>query len=408
MSKKIIGLVTLSLITSTLLHATNGDNLIGLGAKSRAMGGTGIATYNGAESALSNPSLITSIKGSEVSFGGTLFLPDVSTQLGQAPEYTSDAKVNTIPEVSIAHQLSDSWYVGIGIWGTAGMGVDYSKAPVGHNFNMVTNLQLLQFGVPIAYKYGGLSVGVTVILQYGNLDINYHMPTPPDDNNPQGGLLNVGAGIAQDYGVGYTTGISYDFSELGINGLLIGATRKAELEMNFDGQFKTATTPFKFPGFPDLYSGNPLVQPEEYGAGLSYTYAGNTLAFDYKQIKWSTAGGYQEFGWEDQNVYAVGYQFKTESFAFRLGYNYGSSAVVEGTDPRLNLFNLLGFPATEETHYTAGGSYNLTDKISVDLAFVYAPEVSKTFDISALNMGINDINTKHAENSYSFQLNYLF
>jgi len=35
--------ITISLITSSLLYATNGDNLISVGAKSRGMGGSGIA-----------------------------------------------------------------------------------------------------------------------------------------------------------------------------------------------------------------------------------------------------------------------------------------------------------------------------------------------------------------------------
>jgi len=65
-------LVTLSLIAATTLHATNGDNLIGIGAKSRGMGGTGIAVSHGAESALANPALITSVEGTEISFGGNI------------------------------------------------------------------------------------------------------------------------------------------------------------------------------------------------------------------------------------------------------------------------------------------------------------------------------------------------
>ncbi len=36
-------LITLSLITSTMIHATNGDNLIAVGTKARGMGGIGIA-----------------------------------------------------------------------------------------------------------------------------------------------------------------------------------------------------------------------------------------------------------------------------------------------------------------------------------------------------------------------------
>ena len=71
--------IALSLLTSTLLHATNGDHLISVGAKARGMGGTGIALSHGAESSLSNPALITSVEGTEISFGGTLFMPDIHT-----------------------------------------------------------------------------------------------------------------------------------------------------------------------------------------------------------------------------------------------------------------------------------------------------------------------------------------
>ena len=97
------------------------------------------------------------------------------------------------PSVSIAHKINDNWYIGIGMFGTAGMGTDYSKAgkpgtmrapgtgsgsqPAGSvnygNFNMVTNLQLMQFAVPVAYKNSGFSIALTPILQYGNLGYEF-------------------------------------------------------------------------------------------------------------------------------------------------------------------------------------------------------------------------------------------
>jgi len=406
MERKTLGkIILLSLITATTIHATNGDNLIGIGAKSRGMGGTSIGVYHGAESGLNNPSLITHTDGTEISFGGTLFLPDISSGFVGGGTYTSDADVNTIPEVSIAHQINEHWYTGIGIWGTAGMGVDFSKAPNLGNVNMVTNLQLIQFGSPIAYKYGGLSVGVTPIVQYGNLDINYHLPTNPTDPTQ---FSNIGGGITQDFGVGYNLGISYDFENDGIKGLLIGATYKSKLEMNFDGTFKTATTPFQMPGFPDLYDGDALEQPAEFGVGFSYKIAQHTIAFDYKNIKWSDAKGYKSFGWEDQDVYAVGYEFAQDNWAVRVGYNHASSAVVELQDPRLNFFNLLGFPATAETHYTIGGTYGLSDKFSIDLAYVYEPASTKTFSIAGLPFPAQEFTVDHQEQSYSFQFNYKF
>ncbi|UPT76772.1 outer membrane protein transport protein [Sulfurovum sp. XGS-02] len=397
-------LITLSLITSTMIHATNGDNLISVGAKARGMGGVGIAMAHGAESGLSNGALITSVESSEIGFGGTLFMPDIETQINGFgdPAYTSDADMNVIPEVSLAHKIDENWYIGVGMWGTGGMGTDYSKASGGafNNFNMVTNLQLMQFAVPIAYKTGGLSLSVTPVLQYGNLDINYIIGPNPL-NIPAG---SVGAGLAQDFGFGYNVGLAYDLSSNGISGLTFGAMYKSAIEMDYDGQLTTASAPFGL----TLPNGDTLEQPEEYGVGLAYAMGQHTIAFDYKKIKWSDAKGYSDYGWEDSNVYAVGYQYTENEWTIRLGYNHASSAVVEVADPRLNFFNLLGFPATAEDHYTVGASYEFTHAFSLDLAYVYQDNNNETFDVSTLFGPGATVSTDHAEDSVSFQLAYKF
>jgi len=416
--------IALSLVASTMLHATNGDTLIAVGAKSRAMGGTGIAVSHGAESTVSNPAMITTVKGTEISFGGTIFMPTVKSRLNTVPgmppqpNIESDADMNMIPEVSLAHKINDNWYIGIGMWGTAGMGTDYRKAPYAPftqgqygNLNMVTNLQLMQFAVPVAYKEDGLSIAFAPILQYGNLDINYKMP-----NAITGSSDTIGAGLAQDFGLGWSTGISYDMK----NGLILGAVYKSSIEMNYDGQLSTATSPFVGMGIFPAPMSDTLEQPAEYGAGFSYTSGQHTIAFDYKKIKWSSAKGYKDFGWEDQNVYAFGYQYAQDNWALRFGYNHGSSAVVEqketgnGVGSALNFFNLLGFPATAENHYTIGGTYEFSSQFSLDLAYVYSPSNKETFTTAAFapfpprGFGVDSITTDHKESSLSFQLTYKF
>ena len=215
--------ITLSLLTSTLLHATNGDALIAVGAKARAMGGAGIAVSHCAESTLHNPALITCTENTSISFGGTIFMPDISATMGRAATHESAADMNVIPEVSISHRLNENWYLGIGMWGTAGMGTDYRNArqtPMDSgNMHMVTNLQLMQFGVSVAYKTGGFAVAVTPILQYGALDINY---IGFDKSN-------VGDGVAQDLNFGVNLGVVYDFTDNGIDGLTLGAVYKSEI-----------------------------------------------------------------------------------------------------------------------------------------------------------------------------------
>lgn len=405
--------IALSLITSTMIHATNGDNLIAAGTKARGMGGVGIAVAHGAESGLSNAAMLTSIEGTEIEFGGTVFMPDIKTTIGGFADgaLSSDADLSMIPEVSIAHKIDDNWYIGIGMWGTAGMGTDFQDNPqdlmsgLTGNMRMVTNLQLMQFGVPVAYKTGGLSLSVTPIVQYGNLDINYVMPA---GMNGLPADMSVGSGIAQDFGFGYNLGFAYDFAANGVDGLTLGAIYKSAIEMDYDGQLTTAVGPFTG-GMPLtlLPDGDTLEQPSEYGVGIAYEMQGHTFAFDYRKVKWSDAKGYEAFGWDDSDIYAFGYAYTENEWTVRLGYNYASSAVVEGMDPRLNFFNLLGFPATQEKHYTVGASYEFTKQFAVDLAYVYAPENTETFDVTGLGFP-STISNDHSETGISFQLAYKF
>lgn len=414
---------------TTSAFATNGDHLIGLGAKSRGMAGVSIGMSHGAESGIINPALISTVENIEVSFGGTLFMPNVDYNANMgAGEQSSAADLSMIPEVSIAFKVNDNFHWGIGMWGTAGMGVDYRNVGDANSggkgtMQMVTNLQLMQFGVPLTYTVSGFSIGVTPILQYGALDINYKMP------DFAGGHSTVGAGVAQDLKFGYTVGASYDFDAVGVNGLTLGAVYKAAIEMEYDGQLSSATQPFvDFGIFPGAM-GDKLEQPAEIGVGISYQFGGNTLAFDYKQIKWSDAKGYKDFKWDDQSVIAVGYEYATSKYAVRLGYNYAEQPIQEQFDgagmvnpldpatypyaggAALNMFNLLGFPATVEQHFAVGGTYVVSENMSADLAFTYAPETTTEFGtagLAAFGMAGDTATVTHSQTAASFQLNFTF
>jgi len=415
--KKTIKLAVVAALAlgATSAFATNGSNLFGLGAKARGMGGVGIGMSHGAESGLQNGALITSVKGTEISFGGTIFMPDVSNENtladGSGNQFSgsqdSTANLSVIPEVSIAGKINDNFYMGVGMWGTAGMGVDYRDANSvmagGTQMQMVTNLQLMQFGVPLAYKTNGLSLSITPVLQYGSLDINYQNP-----NN----LSTAGAGVAQDLKFGYNLGASYE-----ISGVTIGAVYKSQIDMEYEGVLSNTVKNFSTTG---VYANDKLSTPAEMGVGVSYTFSGNTIAIDYKKIKWSDAKGYEDFEWEDQDVIAIGYEYATTNWAARIGYNYSKSPISEQSftgansanlmSGTVNTFNLLGFPAIVESHISVGGTYNITKQTSVDLAYAYAPEVTNTYTNFVSDFGgpASDITTKHSQSSVSAQVNFNF
>jgi len=402
-----LALSAMMVLGATSVYATNGATLSGMGAEARGMAGTGIGIAHGAESALTNPALITSVKETEISFGGTLFMPDVSntnstTNMGgSSSSATSTADMSMIPEVSLASRINDRFSIGVGMWGTGGMGVDYrdAQASTDQQYQMVTNLQLMQFGVPLAYTINSFTVAITPILQYGSLDINYNSAA-------LGGGQN-GSGVAQDMQFGYNIGLAYR-----INNITLGAIYKSQIDMDYKDQLPNAMAGFGVP-----YTNTKLSTPAEMGIGLSYMISAHTIAIDYKQIKWSDAEGYKDFMWDDQDVVSIGYEYKTKEWSARLGYNYASSPITEqklGSMGRLasgadmagliNTFNLLGFPGIVESHYAVGGTYNITEQTSVDMAFTYAPEVTQTYK----NFAGNDITTKHSQTGVSAQVNFNF
>lgn len=414
---------------ATSAFATNGSSLIGIGTKARGMGGVGIATGFGAESGINNPALITTIKGdNEVSFGGTVFMPSIKVQAnttaiagpaGAGAEQTSDSDFFVIPSVSLASKINDNWYWGIGMWGTGGLGVDYRDDTLNSTFSMVTALQTMQFGVPIAYTNSGFSIGVTPIVQYSSLDIQYTQPAafraPGDDGK-------IGTGVAQDIALGLNLGVAYE-----TNGFTIGAMYKSEIKFDTKDVMNTALDGFNVGPSTGGTTINEMATPAEMGVGVSYTMNEHTIALDYKNINWEDAEGYKDFGWKDQDVIAIGYEYATSKWAVRAGYQYAESAVQDNSGKNLaidnshvgnmnwfgfpgsdysltNTFNLLGFPGTQETHITLGGTYAFNETLSMDIAAVYGLENKETFT----GFTGEEITSKHSETSYSVQLNYAF
>ncbi|MFA5233513.1 MAG: outer membrane protein transport protein [Sulfurimonas sp.] len=410
---------------ATSAFATNGSSLIGIGAKARGMGGAQIGVGHGAESGIANPALITTIKGNnEVSFGGTVFMPSIEVQANTtaigdpaASEQESDSDFFVIPTVSLASKINDNFYWGIGMWGTGGLGVDYRDVTQS-TFSMVTALQTMQFGIPLAYTNSGFSVGITPIVQYSSLDIQYTQPTAF-------GADNIGTGVAQDVAVGVNFGLAYE-----TDGLTLGAVYKSEIKFDTKDVMNAALDGFGVGPSNPMGMGttiDEMATPAEYGVGVSYTNAGHTLALDYKNINWEDAEGYKDFGWEDQDVIAIGYEYATDGWALRAGYQYAESAVQDnsgkdlaidnahvanmnwfgfpGSDYSLtNTFNLLGFPGTQESHITLGGTYAFNETLSIDLAAVYGLENKETFT----GFTGQDITSTHSEQSYTVQLNYAF
>ena len=397
-----LALVAAMALGTTSAFATNGTNLIGYGAKSRAMGGTAISNFNGAESAFANPALITqSEKTTEVTIGATLLMPDVTFEadanantnlMGGMPmsatEDSSTAGYGMIPSVAVINKVDDSFAWGLALYGVGGMGVDYRTTTPDSAITYMganDNLMLMRMSVPLAYTVAGFSVGIAPVIEYG--------------------ALSMDTGVTTDIAIGFEIGAAYT-----IAGVSLGLDYKSAVTHDFENTFNSDMT--------GTAVQSELDTPAVIGLGVSYEIAGSTSSFDYKNIAYGSAKGFEDFLWEDQNVFALGYEYAAEAWAVRAGFNYGASPLAtdiaaDGSNMDPIVGSLAMFPAVCESHYTVGGSYNFTEIISADLAFMYAtgsataetPDMTGAFPGAA---GAGEITATNDQTALSFALNYAY
>ena len=367
----IIAIFTIIAMSAGLSLATNGDNLIGVGPTSRAMGGVGVAAPQDSISAIfANPAAMcfgAYCPGSEATFAGTYFDPTVDgkadyTAFGPGfPEGESDSQMDpfVVPAIGISTPLTSRLRFGIGAYGVSGMGVNYKEEdiPVG---DLYTKLEVMKFAPNLAYLItNDFSVGASVSVSYQNLDL--------------------GSGGAHGYAYGVQLGALYSFNMFNF-GVSYTSAQKVTHEnvFDFDGDGN----------FDDL----DLEAPQTMAFGVSMEPSDLLLVeFDTKWINWSDADGYEDFDWDDQWVFAAGAQYKvTQDFSLRIGYNYsknpvnehngfnpGGSTNVQGTEVNnvnYETFRIIGFPAIIEHHLTLGAGYKFTDKMSVNISYMHGFE----------------------------------
>ena len=387
--KKITQIFT-GLLSATLAAvpalATNGDNLIGVGAISRSMGGVGIANPLDAVSAVfANPAAMCFgpvCDISEFDFSGTAFLPKVSASvdLPGLAKFAAHSENNVYPipaiGISIPLDAAQRWRFGLAAYGVTGLGVDYRgtsldqslktglPAPAPAEVPLVageyTSFQIMKFAPSVAYQITDqLSVGLAVTLDYATLDLRN--------------------GSSPGYSIGAQPGLVYrPTPELSLGLIYISpqpSTFDQVADFNGDGNGD------------DLK----LEAPQQVGLGIGYEFFDHTLLVEgnVKWLNWSSAKGYKDFDWEDQWVFGLGAQYALipGKLYLRAGYNYGKNPVKEhnGWAPTdtttvqgktmptyyYETFRLIGFPAVVENHVTVGMGWEISKTVSLDLGFMY-------------------------------------
>jgi len=435
--KKKIYLICAVFLLSSSSFATNGDNLIGIGSASRAMGGIGTGMPVGPiDSIFRNPAWMPfyNTKNFFLSFGGILFMPRVKTsayatldadeatpggavRLQTAGRVKSRADAFIVPEVGILYKVSERLAVGVGAFGVSGMGVDFrGKDPL--LSQMRTNFQFMRITPTVAYRVNEFfAVGAGLHVAWGSLDVGATLCAFQDadgDGLPSPSRCwNAGGGQSQDIGLGFNLGVALRWKERFFAGLMyqspVSMTYERVFDSDGDGRFEDMK----------------LEQPQEVGFGAGAKVSERLkVGVDLRWIDWSGAEGYGDFDWRDQWVVAVGAEFKaTPSLLLRAGWNWGRSPLRERSSlsyapsvrvPDLKApfspyqvywMNLVGFPAVAEHHLTLGLGWKVNPNFTLDLSYVYA--FPSTVDAEGVG-GASGVSARMYQHSLGVGLNWSF
>jgi long-chain fatty acid transport protein len=192
--------------------ATNGDQMTALSAPTAAMGGATVAAPRDALTVLYNPAGLGHLVGAEEGKGIEEVRMDFGFGLLHPPRKVngaeSDSNYYLMPTGAVAFKVNDQLYLGMGMGGVSGMGVNVADiAPSAGNQAMVTTKQVFRISPGAAYKVNDtLTLGASLNIGYQSLAM-----TNASFSLPQNQQFGFGATLGAVYKINdrLQTGFAY-------------------------------------------------------------------------------------------------------------------------------------------------------------------------------------------------------
>lgn len=367
-------------------QATEGYFQNGLGARSKAMAGAGVANGTDATSAALNPAGIVNADN-EADISLSVFAPFREFTGGSIPGFTPSGTVESnrnyfaIPNMAINWKTLDNPYFDaftLSMVGNGGMNTSY-KSQYGCGGMGVfcggkagVDLQQMLLSAAFAKRFGNVSVGVapTMAVQiFSARGVGAFAGFSEDPAN----MTNRNSDWI--FGGGLRGGVEWAIMpsvRLGVAGATPIWSQKMD---KYKGLFAEQ-------GDFDI--------PANIQAGIAVDInPALTLMLDYRHIWYSGTGSVSNpstnmalfgssngpgFGWSDVDTIKVGLEWKAmPDLTLRAGYSYNTQPV----NSRDVMLNILA-PGVVQHHITGGFSYAWTDNIDLEFAGMYAPRTHVT------------------------------
>lgn len=405
--------ISMAILLPVATYATDGYQLIGVGSYQKSLGGAVTALPGSAMTSVSNPAGAARI-APRADFSMEAFMPkrDVDFRAMGGQKKKSEVELYGVPAIGWSAPTSEGsdLHFGGGMYGTSGMGVDYSQVDMmsGMKWDGYSNISFWQMAPVLAKNVNDkLSVGATLNIDYQSVAFKQRLM--------QGDTVINNFDLSRSsssFGLGFGVGLLYDVNDK----VTLGFNYKSKQNFS-DLKYQLAQGDITNEGTA-LPAGEyklDLDFPQQAALGIAFKPTPRlTLSGDVKWIDWSSTmgklnvrgpGGIKvpmDPGWEDQTVYAIGASYAVNNKVnIRAGYNYASAPF----DAKKVSSNLI-LPALVESHYTVGADYKINKHWDLGFHYMYAPKKKAT--APANDTMTPGASTSLSESSFGANIGYRF
>lgn len=392
MKLKLFAGTILALLTSNVCHAAGfyiqEQSISGLGA---AFAGQS-ATARDASVVYFNPAGMTSLSDAEISSGAhLLFLESGLTNNGSTIDTNPGGGVTLapltgnnggnpyspelIPNLHIAYPIMDKKvWLGFSVSAPFGLANEYADGWFGRFDSTKTELQVIDYSPNFAAKITDwLSVGGGVNIQSSNANLESTVRVTTD------GTSNLNG---EDWSAGYNIG----FMLKPLETTTFGAHYRSSVKHTLDGRFAIRGSGG---GDTNVQATADLDLPDMLQLGINHKL----------NDKVTLLGGATWYGWNHfdkikvvgntNNVISNTIQNYQTTWAFSIGGEYAVSdqwtlraGYQFDETPTTDEFRTSRTPDGDRNWLSAGGTYKVNDKVSLDLAFTYIDVANETINVN--------------------------
>ncbi len=385
--RKLLSLTLMALASSTAF--AGGYRVSIQGQKQLAMGHTGVAVVNSAETAFFNPAGMAYLdKKFNLSVGASGLFAKVRFQENTYNTTASSDNFGTPFNAYATYKLNDWLTAGLAVYTPYGSAVDWDQNWQGAYLVNNIDLKAIFIQPTVSVRVGEhFSIGGGPIYATGAVTFNRNLyasnTTFQVDGDPTD-LTIEGKGISA---WGYNIGMMFNPTDK----IRLGLNYRSEIMMEArDGDATFNDVPdFAQTTLTNTTFNADLPLPAEVTAGFSVQVTDKWLfAFDFNHTMWSAykslnvsfnnglPTSVNPRNYKDASTYRFGTQYKAnDKFTFRAGYYFDESPVQDG-------YFAPETPRNDSNAFTGGLTYQLNEKFGIDVSFLYIhfDEIDNSYD----------------------------